>query len=219
MVDSRWTQLFFFAAEVVVTLEHLHGMNIAFRDLKPENILLDATGHLKLVDFGFAKIVDDKTWTLCGTQEYLAPEVIQTKGHGQGVDWWALGSLIFEILAGYPPFYDDSPFAMYQKILAARVSFPRHFDVKVKDIIKRFLTVDRGRRLGCSRKGVCEVKAHRWFRDVQWETVASRGLVPVHIPEVSGFDDTSNFGTYPESQDSAAASVARGPLASQFDNF
>lgn len=81
----------FYAAEIVSALEYLHARNIVYRDLKPENLLLAKDGHLKITDFGFAKKLTDRTWTLCGTPEYLAPEIIQSKGHNKAVDWWALG--------------------------------------------------------------------------------------------------------------------------------
>lgn len=96
----------FYITEIVLALEYLHKQRIAYRDLKPENLLVASDGHMKITDFGFAKQINDKTFTLCGTPEYLAPEIIMSVGHNHGVDWWALGILIFEMLAGYPPFYD-----------------------------------------------------------------------------------------------------------------
>lgn len=96
----------FYITEIVTALEYLHSLKIAYRDIKPENLLIAADGHLKITDFGFAKHIEDRTFTLCGTPEYLAPEIIMSVGHNCSVDWWALGILLFEMLAGYPPFYD-----------------------------------------------------------------------------------------------------------------
>ena len=141
----------FFASEIVLAFDYLHGMDIAYRDLKPENLLIDKQGHVKITDFGFAKVVQDKTYTLCGTPEYLAPEIIQSKGHNKNVDWWALGVLIFEMLAGYPPFYDDNPLGIYQKIMDGYYEFPPHVEPKARDLVKSFLCADRSLRLGYPR--------------------------------------------------------------------
>ncbi|KAJ2681636.1 cAMP-dependent protein kinase catalytic subunit, partial [Coemansia spiralis] len=124
----------FYAAEVLLALEYMHDRNIIWRDTKPENILLDSRGHVKLTDMGFAKKIVDRTWTLCGTPDYLAPEVIQAKGYGRSVDWWALGILIFEMIAGYPPFYDEDHYRLYEKILAGRIQWPAQFDPIARDL-------------------------------------------------------------------------------------
>ncbi|XP_073719672.1 cAMP-dependent protein kinase catalytic subunit PRKX [Misgurnus anguillicaudatus] len=208
----------FYSAEIVCAIEYLHSKEIIYRDLKPENILLDSEGHIRLTDFGFAKKLSERTWTLCGTPEYLAPEVIQSKGHGQAVDWWALGVLIFEMLAGYPPFFDDNPFSIYQKILAGKLEFPRHLDFYVKDLIKKFLVVDRARRLGNMKNGADDVKKHRWFRSIDWDCVHTRKLRPPIVPKVSHEGDTSNFDTYPEDEWKKDAPVAAKDLEI-FKNF
>lgn len=200
----------FYAGEIILAFAYLHTLHIVYRDLKPENLLIDGEGHMKITDFGFAKIVEDRTWTLCGTPEYLAPEIIQSKGHGKAVDWWALGILIFEMLAGYPPFYDENPFGIYQKVLAGRIDFPRHFDVKAKDLIKRLLTHDRAKRYGCLKHGAEDLKKHKWYKGMDWDQLLNRSLtkeVPF-IPGVKSLDDTSMFDRYPESTEGSATAVS-----------
>lgn len=117
----------FYIASVVLVFEHMHSKKIAYRDLKPENILLDNEGFMKLADFGLAKLVMDRTWTLCGTPDYLAPEIILNKGHDRAVDYWALGILMFELIAGSAPFYAQDPMQIYALIIQGNLKFPVHF--------------------------------------------------------------------------------------------
>lgn len=158
----------FYLSTIVLALKYLHSFNIIYRDLKPENLLLDARGYLRLTDFGFAKIIEDRTWTLCGTPEYLAPEIIQSDGHGKAADWWACGVLCYEMLVGYPPFYDESPYGIYEKILSGHIVWPRHIDRLSRDLIRAFLNPDRSQRLGNMIGGPQDVLAHPWFKGVDW---------------------------------------------------
>ncbi|KAF2454022.1 kinase-like domain-containing protein [Lineolata rhizophorae] len=193
----------FYAAEIVLILEFLHErQGVAYRDLKPENILIDAEGHLKLVDFGFAKkIADRETYTLCGTPEYLAPEVIRNTGHGCAVDWWAFGILVYEFLVGQPPFWDQNPMKIYEQIVEGKVRYPSAMSSNARDIIGALCTVDVSRRLGNISGGAGAVKAHPWFSHIDWDALYHRRIRGPIIPQLRGPADTRNFDDYdPETQ-------------------
>lgn len=129
----------FYIAEITLAIQYLHDRLIAYRDLKPENLLIGSDGHLKITDFGFAKKIVDRTFTLCGTPEYLAPEIIMGQGHDHGVDWWALGILLYEMLSGYPPFYDTNPYQIYRRIAVGYYEFPQNVSMSARELIVGFL--------------------------------------------------------------------------------
>ena len=142
--------------------------------------------------------------SLSGTPEYIAPEVLLNKGHGKGVDWWTLGILLYEMMAGQPPFIDDDPMGIYQQILAGKVAFPRHLDRQAKSLIKKLLVADLTKRYGCLKAGALDIKKHKWFASFDWESVLKRQYTPPIVPSVAGGEgDTSNFDPYPDSIEEA----------------
>jgi len=157
-----------YAGQVASIFEYMHSKDILYRDLKPENILLNKDGYLKLTDFGFAKIVPNKTYTLCGTPEYIAPEVILNIGHGKAVDWWTLGILIYEMLVGIDPFTANDPMEIYQKILNGRIKFPRNFPKDARNLVKHLVTADLTKRFGNLKNGAKDIKEHSWFVGIDW---------------------------------------------------
>lgn len=151
----------FYAAELLCALECLHGFGVIYRDLKPENILVDYVGHIALCDFGLCKLDmkdEDKTNTFCGTPEYLAPELLHGQGYTKAVDWWTLGVLLYEMLTGLPPFYDENTNEMYRKILAEPLHFPGPEIVPpaARDLLTKLLDRDATKRLGTN--GASEIK-------------------------------------------------------------
>ncbi|XP_026481705.1 cAMP-dependent protein kinase catalytic subunit beta-like [Ctenocephalides felis] len=189
----------FYGAQVCLAFEYLHYLGLIYRDLKPENILIDKDGYLKITDYGFCKKVDDaRTYTLCGTPEYLAPEVILSQGYNKSVDWWTFGILIFEMTAGYTPFFANDPMKLYEKIVNGKFNFPGHFTKPLKDLVYNILQVDRTKRFGMMKDGSKDIKAHEWFRSLDWENVLMRRVKPSYKPKLTGADDASNFDKYDE---------------------
>jgi len=186
----------FYSASVVSIFSYMHGHKVIYRDLKPENLLLDKDGYIKMVDFGFAKILQDRTWTLCGTPEYLAPEIILNKGHGFGADWWCVGILTFECLTSQTPFVSNDPMEGYRKIIKCRVPWPPHLQPMARDFIDRLLTVDPSRRLGTLKNGPKDVKAHPWFTGFDFKKLENKQLPAPYVPKIKSQTDDSNFDHY-----------------------
>ncbi len=188
----------FYAAEVILALQHLHDHNIIYRDLKPENILLARDGHIRLTDFGFAKVVSELTWTLCGTPDYLAPEIVMSRGYSRAVDWYAVGVLIYEMLVGAPPFYNENQMKLYENIVHQSVRYPLGFDPVARDLLDRLLEKDPTKRLGCLSGGAEDIKRHPWFRDVRWDLLEQLRIKAPYKPKIAHDGDASNFDQYPD---------------------
>ncbi|CAF0735498.1 unnamed protein product [Adineta steineri] len=192
----------FYCACVIEAFAYLHSKGIVYRDLKPENLLLDGKGYCKLVDFGFAKKVGlgRKTWTFCGTPEYVAPEIILNKGHDMAADCWSLGILIFELINGNPPFSGSDPMKTYNVILKGidAIEFPRRVSKMASLLIKRLCRENPVERIGYQKGGISDIQKHKWFEGFSWECLKKQTLAAPYIPKVETDADTSNFDYFAE---------------------
>ena len=177
----------FYASEVLLALEYLHGRGYVYRDLKPENILIDGDGHLKLADLGFCKPLrpGERTYTTCGTSDNMAPEVMLSEGYDRSADYWAFGVLVFEMLAGYAPFQAKSDSQRHRRILTADLRFKDGFQLRAKDLVSKLCVVDTSRRLGMLSGGVEDIKRHAFFHErgrTDWAARARREATPPLMP-------------------------------------
>mmetsp|Transcript_16430 Transcript_16430/g.20519 ORF Transcript_16430/g.20519 Transcript_16430/m.20519 type:complete len:739 (+) Transcript_16430:257-2473(+) len=206
----------FYAACILESLSHLHHRTICYRDLKPENILIDRQGYCVLVDLGFAKIVRDKTYTLCGTPEYLAPEIILSKGHDKGVDFWAFGVLIYEMLVGRSPFYSygTDQVTLFKRIVQAKYFFPPGTVHELaQDLIQRLIVRRQAYRLGCLARGDIDIRDHSWFAVIDIDRLLHKKIRAPWIPRIRDPLDTSNFDSYHHMEQEDQRMTQRGMIS------
>lgn len=180
----------FYFAEILLGIEYLHSKKIVYRDLKPENVLIDVDGHIKLADFGLSKIFkpQERSFSYCGSPEYMCPEILKREGHNHMVDYYTMGALLYEMLTGLPPFYTNNKSEMTKRILESELTYPSNLNPVVVNLIARLLERNPQKRLG-SQRGMEEIKAHEWCRDVEWDIVQQKRLTPLWKPRL----DQSNF--------------------------
>ena len=195
----------FYSACVVSAFEYLQSRHVLYRDLKPENVMIHADGYIRVVDFGFAKRVFTRTYTVCGTPEYLAPELLMMKGHGFGVDWWALGVLLYEMVVGVAPFCfhpetkkpdaDLPPPDLYKNILNPKyeLPFPSRLSPAICELIEQLLAWDPLTRLGCLTDGAAGVRRAAYYKEINFEKLYRHELPPPYMPPLKSDDDVANF--------------------------
>ncbi|MBA0707436.1 hypothetical protein Golax_019483 [Gossypium laxum] len=185
----------FYTAEIVSAVSHLHNCGIVHRDLKPENILVDADGHVMLTDFGLAKEIDEssRSNSMCGTTEYMAPEILQSKGHNKDADWWSVGILLYEMLTGQPPYTHANRQKLQQRIIQEKLKLPPFLTTEAHSLLKGLLQKEPSRRLGSGPVGGDEIKKHKWFWSINWKKLEAREIQPKFKPDVSGKECTANF--------------------------
>ncbi|XP_034819127.1 ribosomal protein S6 kinase alpha-2 isoform X4 [Pan paniscus] len=186
----------FYLAELALALDHLHSLGIIYRDLKPENILLDEEGHIKITDFGLSKEAidhDKRAYSFCGTIEYMAPEVVNRRGHTQSADWWSFGVLMFEMLTGSLPFQGKDRKETMALILKAKLGMPQFLSGEAQSLLRALFKRNPCNRLGAGIDGVEEIKRHPFFVTIDWNTLYRKEIKPPFKPAVGRPEDTFHF--------------------------
>ena len=218
----------FYSAIIGLALEYLHIHGIVYRDIKPDNILIDEDGYLKLADFGMAKMLKDKekAFSLCGTPEYFAPEIITREGHNKSADWWSYGILLYEMLYGIPPFYSKNTEKMFKLITKSDLKFPKKIQISdnAKDLIKKLLIKDQDLRLG-AEGGFEIIKNHSFFKGFDFKALEEKKLEAPFIPTLRGSMDVTNFNSKYTSEEIVTSEISPNTLEfikineEQFEEF
>lgn len=176
----------FYIAETILALEQLHSSNIMYRDLKPENIFLDIDGHVVLGDFGHTKMkmeARDLATTICGSAEYMSPEMLAGKGYCRAVDFYSLGVLLYELLVGHPPFQSDDQAQLVEQILGCSPKFPAFVSEAARNLVRALMEKDPCSRLGYVN-GFDDIKQHKWLSFIDWPKAARRELSAPYLPDL-----------------------------------
>jgi len=205
-IPEAWAR--FYSASVLYGFCHMHGKHIAYRDLKPENLAMDEKGYIRIVDMGLAKkIPGGKTWTLCGTPDYMAPEIILNQGHDWAVDYWALGILLYEMIAGSAPFYSENQMKTYQMILSGNITMPSEFSKDLGDLICKLLVSSQEKRFGRTMGGPGAIMQHKWFEKIDWDALLDKEIEPPFVPRKKlGLAALSDSSSEDESDDESMMS-------------
>ena len=208
----------FYTAMVLSALVHLHSLSIIHRDIKPENLVVDAEGYLRIVDLGLCRQLThpaERAYTICGTPEYTAPEVLRGTGHGKEVDLWAVGVLLFEFLAGYPAFCADEPIKVFALILQGKPSVPKSFGGTARELLRELLREQPHARLGAMRGGAVEAACHPFFAAIDWVALLGRQVEAPLMPIIAKPSTEAAEIRKWQAELDAASTAATGPTANK----
>lgn len=195
-VGVQRADVVFYAGCVASALEYLHAKSIVYRDLKLENVMIDKTGYAKLIDFGFAKKVQGKTMTFCGTPEYMAPEIVKRESYDYLVDLWSFGVLVYEMTEGVSPFFSFKKLIIFQNIRDASPFFSKRFPAETRSFAKALLQKVPGERLGANDPK--EIREHPFFQELDWNALLAKKILPPWVP-----GKAFSVGKIPDPEDSS----------------